>query len=228
MLRFRSLQPSLQVFLLLLVFLFASFCSAADAPPVLTVGESGAYLYGRQDDESEKIARLEKGEELIPLAYATGTVSWYMVKTQKGVIGWVRSSDVKAGDRVQKTFREVQLSTWSARTSTGRAFAGTWIGDDLSTGAASGTWTLQDGAGKTVMSGTWSASKSPKGWNGTWRALLAGQSGGYSGTWSANLRLAPNARLAELFEAAVKEVVGGSWKAGPYSGSWSIRAAKAK
>jgi len=226
MLRFRFLQRSLRPFMLLLIFLFPSFCSAAEASPVLTVGESGAYLYARQDEELEKIARLEKGEELILLAYAAGTVSWYMVKTQKGAIGWVKSSDVRADDRVQKTFREVQLSTWSARTSTGRTFSGTWTGAaDPSAGTAAGSWTLLDGAGKTVMSGTWSASKSSKGWNGAWRALVTDRRNVYSGTWSANVRLAPNARFADLFEAAIKEVVGGSWRAGGPSGSWSIRAA---
>ena len=220
------LQSCLQSFLLLLVFLFPSFCSAADAPAMVPVGESGAYLYARQDEQSEKIARLEKGEELIPLGYAAGTVSWYMVKTQKGEIGWVRLSDVRASDRLEKTFREVQPSIWSAKNTTGRTFAGTWTGDaDPATGNASGTWTLQDGAGKTVMSGIWSATKSPKGWSGTWRALIADRTGEYSGVWSANVGLRPNARLGDLFEAAIKEAVAGSWKAGPNSGSWSIRAA---
>ena len=197
------LQSSLQSFLLLLVFLFPSFCSAADAPAMVAVGESGAYLYARQDEQSEKIARLEKGE-----------------------IGWVRLSDVRTSDRLAKTFREVQPSIWSAKNTTGRTFAGTWTGDaDPATGNASGTWTLQDGAGKTVMSGIWSATKSPKGWSGTWRALIADRTGEYSGVWSANVGLRPNARLGDLFEAAIKEAVVGSWKAGLNSGSWSIRAA---
>src|SRR5713226_4871710 len=43
----------------------------------LTVGESGVPLLARQDDESEIIATLEKGEEIIPLAHAVGTGSRY-------------------------------------------------------------------------------------------------------------------------------------------------------
>jgi hypothetical protein len=227
MLGFRSIQSRLHSFAWSLVFLFSSFCFAADVPTELAVGESGAYLYARQDDESEKIAKLESGEELIPLGYAAGTLSWYMVKTQKGAIGWVKSSEVRAGDRLKKTFKEVQPSIWSAKTTAGRTFAGSWTGDaDPSTGNGSGTWELHDGAGKTVMNGSWSATKSPKGWNGTWRAIAADRARDYSGAWSANLSLRPNAGLTELFEAAVKEAVSGSWKAGPNSGSWSIRAAK--
>lgn len=227
MLGLRFIQSGLHSFLVLLVFVFPSFCFAADVPMELAVGESGAYLYARQDDESEKIAKLESGEQLIPLAYAAGTVSWYMVKTQKGTIGWVKSSEVRAGDRLKKTFKEVQPSIWSAKTTAGRTFAGTWTGDaDPSTGNASGSWELHDGSGKTVLSGSWSATKSRKGWNGTWHAIVADRTRDYSGAWSADLSLPPNAGLADLFEAAIKQAVGGSWKAGPNSGSWSIRAAK--
>jgi hypothetical protein len=31
--------------------------------------------------------------------------------------------------------------------------------------------------------------------------------------------------MADLFESALRAAVGGTWKAGGYSGSWSIRAA---
>jgi hypothetical protein len=218
-----GMQPCFWFFILL----FASFSYAADAPPALVVGESGAHLYARQDDQSEIIARLEKGEALIPLGQAVGVGHWYMVETQKGAVGWVRSSDVRAGGRVEKILKEARSSTWSAATSSGRSFEGTWSAEaDPASGAASGTWTLSDGKGAVAMSGTWSASKSPKGWSGSWRARAVGRSAEYSGTWSANLRHKPDARFADLFEAAVREAVGGGWRTGGYSGRWSIRAAE--
>jgi hypothetical protein len=71
--------------------------------PVLIVGESGAPLWARQDDETDSITKLEKGEELIALGYGLGTASWYMVRTQKGIVGWVRSSDVQGGDQLKKS-----------------------------------------------------------------------------------------------------------------------------
>lgn len=222
--RFR--RASLSALLLLSVLLFPSLCSAAETPPTLTVSAAGAYLYARPEDQADIVARVEQGEALTPIGQAIGRGTWYMVATQKGAVGWIRSSDVKASGGLEKAFRETPASTWSATTSNGRSFAGTWTGEaDSSGSAASGSWTLEDGAGNIVLSGTWSATKSPKGWSGAWRAFVTGGKGEYAGTWSANVRLKPNGGFAELFEAAVQEAVGGGWRTGPYSGSWSIRAA---
>jgi hypothetical protein len=217
----------MQPYLWFFIFLFVSFSHAADAPPALVVGESGAHLYARQDDQSEVVAKLEKGEALIPLGQGVGVGHWYMVRTQKGAVGWVRAADVRADPRAEKILKEARSSTWSATTSSGRMFEGTWSAEaGPSSGAVSGTWTLGDGKGAVAMSGTWSASKSPKGWSGSWRARAVGRSGEYSGTWSANVRHKPDARFAELFETAAREVVSGSWRAGGSSGRWSIRAAE--
>ena len=64
-------------------------------PLRLVVASKEASLYPRQDDESEKIDRLSQGETLIPMVQTAGGNEWYMVKTQKGLIGWVKSSDVR-------------------------------------------------------------------------------------------------------------------------------------
>src|SRR5579859_5476840 len=61
--------------------------------------------------------------------------------------------------------------SWSASSSNGRTFAGTWTADaHPQTGGVTGAWTLRDSASKILMSGAWSASKSPQAWNGAWRA----------------------------------------------------------
>jgi hypothetical protein len=118
-----------------------------------------------------------------------------------------------------------QRGTWSASSHAGRNLAGTWTAEaQPESGGITGTWTLRDAAGKILMSGAWSASKSPQAWNGAWRAMVVG-AGEYTGTWTAQSSLAREARLADLFESAVRAAVTGTWKAGPYSGSWSIRAA---
>lgn len=64
-------------------------------PIRLIVVAKEAGLYPRQDDESEILAQLPTGETLVPLVKSSGSNDWYMVKTQKGVIGWVKSVDVK-------------------------------------------------------------------------------------------------------------------------------------
>lgn len=64
-------------------------------PVRLTVVAKNAGLFPRQDDESEKIALLLVGENLTPMVQSEGGSPWYMVKTQKGLVGWVKSVDVK-------------------------------------------------------------------------------------------------------------------------------------
>jgi hypothetical protein len=64
-------------------------------PVLLVVASNQAFLYPRQDDESEKIEQLQAGDTLVPMIQTRGGEEWYMVKTQKGTIGWIKSSDVQ-------------------------------------------------------------------------------------------------------------------------------------
>ena len=64
-------------------------------PSRLVVSAEVAGLYPRQDAESQKIVELSKGEILIPMVQSAGGNDWYMVQTEKGTIGWVKSSVVR-------------------------------------------------------------------------------------------------------------------------------------
>lgn len=64
-------------------------------PARLVVAVSEAALYPRQDDEAQKLDQLDQGEILSPMMQSSGANEWFMVKTQKGIIGWVKSADVK-------------------------------------------------------------------------------------------------------------------------------------
>jgi hypothetical protein len=117
--------------------------------------------------------------------------------------------------------------TWSARSSTGQTFAGSWTGTvDGETGAATGTWTLITSPGVIAASGGWSAAKAPSGWNGSWRAVVSGRQGEYAGTWAARVDLAAGAGLGDLFAKAAEAAVSGTWQAGRQSGAWAIRVFK--
>jgi len=83
-----------------------------------------------------------------------------------------------------------------------------------------------------VLEGTWSAAKSPGGWQGTWsaRAWTRQSSSGrstpgrlYTGTWQAAMR-DPKARtLAEMFQRTLEQQIAGSWRSGPLAGHWWLK-----
>ena len=64
-------------------------------PTRLVVASKVAGLYPRQDDEAEKLDQLSEGEALVPMVQSSGGNDWFMVKTQKGVVGWIKSADVR-------------------------------------------------------------------------------------------------------------------------------------
>ena len=130
------------------------------------------------------------------------------------------AADLQTATRTQSG----RANTWSARSSTGLTVFGTWTAAvDPKTGSVAGTWTLINEQGKTIMAGGWSATKSPNGWAGAWRAVVTGRKDEYSGEWTADIDLKANGTFADLFARAVKTVVSGSWRTGRQSGAWSIR-----
>ena len=212
----------------LLVLSLPSFCNAGEATASLTVRETGATLYAQQDDHSDEIATLQKGQLLTPLAEAVGQQTWYMVKTSQGLVGWVRAIDVSAGDQLRQAFKEQsQRSSWSARNTAGRTFEGSWTVEPASSAdKASGTWTLGEGLDKTVLRGTWSAQKFSTGWSGTWRATVEGQKQEFTGSWTADFPQARETSIGELFLTIARDAIRGIWSADNDSGSWAIRTAK--
>lgn len=64
-------------------------------PTRLVVASKSAGLYPRQDGEAEQIDQLAQGESLVPMVQSAGGNDWYMVKTKKGVVGWVKAADVR-------------------------------------------------------------------------------------------------------------------------------------
>jgi hypothetical protein len=227
-----NVNSSRRSWILLFALLFVMPCPqiyGADSSPPLTARESGVALYAQQDEETDRIATLEKGEALFPIAESVGRGIWYMVRTKQGVIGWVRAIDVEVSSQAKDTFKEKETSSssWAARTEDGRTFVGTFsVAPNPTARAARGFWTLKDANGATVMSGGWSAEMHSTGWNGTWRANVDGRPGDFRGSWSVDPGPSKKVNFAELFEAAVKDAVRGLWTGAGESGGWTIRTFK--
>jgi hypothetical protein len=151
-----------------------------------------------------------------------------MVKTASGLIGWVRAADTSGSVQLREAFKQPsQRSTWSARTTAGRTFEGSWTVEPASAAdKASGTWTLGEDIDKIVVRGTWSAQKFSTGWSGTWRATLEGQKREFTGSWTADFPQARETAIVELFLTAARDAIRGVWSGDGDSGSWSLRAAK--
>ncbi|HXG51858.1 MAG TPA: hypothetical protein VNN77_10675 [candidate division Zixibacteria bacterium] len=62
----------------------------------LVVSSEHASLYARQDDEGQTLEHLARGETLTPLVQSVGNrADWYMVRTARGTVGWIKSGDVR-------------------------------------------------------------------------------------------------------------------------------------
>jgi hypothetical protein len=218
----------LPVFAVLILVNPSPPADGAGAPPALTARATGVALYAQQDAETERIATLEEGETLFPMVEAVGREVWYMVRTKRGLVGWVRGIDVVVSTETREAFKEQDTtSTWSARSADGRTFNGTWsVAPDSTPRSAKGGWTLSDATGATVLRGGWSADKHETGWNGVWRAAMEGGTQEFNGSWSSEFPHMRNATFADLFAAAAKGALRGLWTGGSASGSWLIRAAK--
>lgn len=69
---------------------------AMPIPKVLRVKRDEIVIRGRHDNQSEALLKLIGGDELVPLGKVSGAGEfWYMVKTKKGTVGWVREADVE-------------------------------------------------------------------------------------------------------------------------------------
>ena len=69
---------------------------AKPLPSSLRAGADGIFVRRLQNAQSEVVAKLAVGEELVPLGKVSDAgESWYMVKTKSGAIGWVKGGDVE-------------------------------------------------------------------------------------------------------------------------------------
>jgi thiol-disulfide isomerase/thioredoxin len=67
-------------------------------PGTLRATGDGAAVRVQQDTASEVLAKLGRGDIVLPLGKISGAGEfWYMVKTKNGVVGWIRGGDLEVG-----------------------------------------------------------------------------------------------------------------------------------
>ena len=65
-------------------------------PAMLRVKSLGGSLYAQQDGQSEVVAQLGGGEDVVLLGKASGASgAWYMIKSKGGSVGWMKGNDVE-------------------------------------------------------------------------------------------------------------------------------------
>jgi len=110
---------------------------------------------------------------------------------------------------------------WTASVGNGLLMRGTWLAQ-VSQGtpnAASGSWSLLNDASELVLTGTWSARKTPRRWEGNWTAR-AKNGRSLSGTWSAGLGDFKGKTMQEMLALTMQKQIGGTWQSGRYQGNW--------
>ena len=98
-------------------------------------------------------------------------------------------------------------------------FHGRWWAnvDPKSPNAGSGPWTLLSDSNQILLEGTWSARKSPHGWEGTWSARIDSQRP-FSGTWQSDMT--DGVSFENMLKKALEKQVTGSWRSGRSQGNW--------
>jgi hypothetical protein len=114
--------------------------------------------------------------------------------------------------------------TWIASAGPTQMFRGRWWASLLPNthNSAQGSWTLLSDSNQILLEGTWSARKSPAGWQGTWSAR-AGQGRSFSGTWTSALEDINVKTFQDMLKAALQKQISGSWQKGRMQGNWWLQ-----
>src|SRR5713226_1950431 len=71
-------------------------------PAMLRMKSLGGSLYAQQDAQSEVVAQLGGGEDVVLLGKASGASgAWYMIKSKSGSVGWIKGNDVEEATKAK-------------------------------------------------------------------------------------------------------------------------------
>ena len=89
--------------------------SQPNSPPQEAAVASAVQVYSGADENAQVVGTLSPGEKVTPMAETQGTggVKWYLVKTQTGILGWIRQSDNEHSKKVDNFFKALPPETVS-------------------------------------------------------------------------------------------------------------------
>jgi hypothetical protein len=80
-------------------------------------------------------------------------------------------------------------------------------------------------SGATLMGGTWSAGRAPRGWRGTWSARIGAGNDIVSGTWQADDSTLRGAKtFRDMLARVGQKQIAGVWHMGHAHGNWWLGA----
>lgn len=83
-----------------------TWTSAGDAPPSSTIQ---VLIYPSADENAAPIGALEAGDPATPIAESPGVggVKWFLIKSRKGLVGWIKQADGEQAKAVESYFKSL-------------------------------------------------------------------------------------------------------------------------
>lgn len=100
--------PTTPAVALILALLFPAFADAQTGSNLQPVTITGTpRLFTAPDDSSTQLGAPQLGDTLYPIAETIGSEGsrWYLVKTQSGVVAWIKAGDSTDAKRTEELFR---------------------------------------------------------------------------------------------------------------------------
>jgi hypothetical protein len=85
----------------------------SDPAPKTAEKSDGIHIYATPDDSTPPIAALLPGESTTPVGESQGTggIKWYLIKTKRGVVGWIKLGDSEQSKKVDSFFKSLPRET---------------------------------------------------------------------------------------------------------------------
>lgn len=100
-------QSAAATVLIALVFLLSSVGAQTNTTRRLSVKHNEALLFTAPDETSIVIAKLNREQEIFPMADVRGAGGqlWYLIRAKSGAVGWMRPADIEQHEKLEDLFK---------------------------------------------------------------------------------------------------------------------------